>query len=88
MTKHKLGFRALGKDVIFTEKPKKDVSVGGIVLPSNQETSAGIVVATGPEVTQVELGETIYLNWAKAEKHRLNNTDYYKVSEDEIVLAG
>lgn len=72
---------------MFTEREKKKVRDSGLILTVGEETTSGLVVAVGPDVTLVEPGEIIFLNWAKASKVRLDGEDYYVVEEDELVMV-
>jgi co-chaperonin GroES (HSP10) len=43
-------------------------SAGGILLQSTEEPDRGLVVALGPKVTEVEVGDQVLLNWNGAMK--------------------
>jgi co-chaperonin GroES (HSP10) len=43
-------------------------SSGGIILQSTQEPDRAKVVALGPKVTEVEVGDVVLLNWNGAIK--------------------
>lgn len=73
--------------VMFTEREKQKVRQSGILLTVGDETTTGLVTSIGPDVTLVKEGDIIYLNWAKAEKTRLDGIDYYVIEEDELVAV-
>jgi co-chaperonin GroES (HSP10) len=42
-------------------------SEGGLfIVGGERETPQGVVIAIGPEVTDVEVGQTVMVDWAKA----------------------
>jgi co-chaperonin GroES (HSP10) len=67
---------------------KEKVTSSGIVLSSADpvEANKGKVVSVGPNVDLVKEGDMVLPNWNAARKAKYNGTDYYIVSEDEIVL--
>jgi len=43
-------------------------SAGGIILQRTEEPDRGEVIALGPKVTEVEIGDQVLLNWNGAMK--------------------
>lgn len=80
--------RPIKNNVLVELLEKEKVTSSGIVLSSadSDEASRGKVIALGPDVEIVKEGNTILPNWNAARKTKYENTEYYIVSEDEIVL--
>jgi co-chaperonin GroES (HSP10) len=55
----------------------------GIILKSSEEPDRAEVIAIGPKVDEVNVGDTVLLNWNKATKVDLNET--YVVPITEVV---
>lgn len=58
----------LGTKLLAAEIKKERKSESGIILEnvgSIKETAAARVLAVGPEVTIVKVGDEVYLDWAK-----------------------
>jgi co-chaperonin GroES (HSP10) len=81
--------KPIKKNVIIKAIQKEKISSGGIVLAEvdREEASKGIVVAIGPEVTEVKLDEVILPNWQKAKKSKFDDQEFWIVHEDDIVLV-
>jgi chaperonin GroES len=84
-----MNLKPLGKKVILELIEKEKVSAGGIVLAKADPTEAnrGTVIAIGPEVTEVAVGEQVLPNWNAAKKTKMDDQDFYFISEDDIVLV-
>ena len=76
------------KNVVLTMVEKAKQTESGILLANADpnEATFGIVQAVGSKVTEVKEGDKILLDWNKARKAKLDNTDYYVVSEDSIIF--
>ena len=75
---------------LIVEAVKKDlVSKGGIVLASadREEVSRGKILAIGPDVTIVEVGQVVLPNWQKAKKVKFEMAEYWIVDEEDLVLV-
>ena len=74
--------------VILELVEKEKLSSGGIVLQKADPTEAnrGIVLATGPEVTDVEVGQEVLPNWNAAMKLKYDDKQLYVIDQEEIVL--
>ena len=78
------------KSSLIVEAIKKDtVSKGGIVLAQadREEVSRGKILAIGPDVTIVEVGQVVLPNWQKAQKVKHEMVEYWIVKEDDLVLV-
>ena len=67
---------------------KEKITQSGIVLSSADPTEAskGKVLKIGPEVLDVKEGDTILPDWNKARLTKFMDTDFYVISEDNVVL--
>jgi len=81
--------KALGKKIIVELMEKETVTAGGIVLArtDSDEVTRGIVLAVGPEVVDISMGDVILANWNKGQKMKVEDLDAYVVSEEDVVLV-
>ena len=59
-------------------------SAGGIILQSTQEPDRAEVVALGPLVTEVAVGDQVLLNWNGAIK--TGETDMYVIDIEHVIF--
>ena len=80
--------KPIKSNVIVELVEKEKVTSGGIILQKADPTEAnrGLVVAIGPEVTDVVLGQEVLPNWNSAKKMKFEEQNLYVVDEEEIVL--
>lgn len=80
--------KPIKNNVIVELIEKEKVTSSGIVLSSadSDEASRGKVISLGPDVTEIKEGDIVLPNWNAARKTKYENTEYYIVSEKEIVL--
>ena len=81
--------RPLGKRVVVQLMEKESVTPGGIVLTrvDSDEVTRGQVLAIGPEVVDISVGDVILANWNKGQKMKVEDLDAYVVTEDDVVLV-
>jgi len=80
----------LKKKVLVAENKVEQVTESGIILEgttSNRESKRGTVLAVGPEVTLVKVGDVILLEWAKAQVVKIDDAQRVIVDEDNIVAV-
>ena len=79
-----MSIRPLKDNIIVERIKKEEVSSGGIVLPGGDryEADKALVIAIGPEVPEVNVGDELLINWQKAPK--INETQY-KVSFEDVI---
>ena len=79
--------KPIKSNIILELIEKEKVTSGGIILQKADptEVNRGVVVAIGPEVTLVELGQEILPNWNSAKKMEFEEQNLYVVDEEEIV---
>ena len=81
--------KPIKKNVLVELQEKSKETSSGIVLTSadRDEVSKGLVIETGPDVTEVKSGDMVMPNWSAARKVNYNDKEYYIVSEEEIVIV-
>ena len=77
--------RPLGnKVVVERESTKENTTESGIILKSSQEPDKAVIIAIGPEVDEVQVGERVLLNWNKATKFE---GEMYVVPITEVIFV-
>lgn len=77
----------LGSKILAAEVKKEHKSDSGIVLTTNttvKETSAARVLAVGPEVKNVKVGNTVYLDWTKTKLIIIDGAQRVLVDEEDV----
>ena len=79
----------LKNNVIVELIEKEKTTATGIILTKADpnEVNRGKVIAIGPKVEYIQLGEEILPNWNKGTKLKYDNKDIWVVSEDDVVLV-
>lgn len=73
------------KDNLIVEKQEKELKTEtGIVLTRSDEADKAVVVAVGPEVEGVSVGDVLLINWQKAP---LIEKSQYKVSLEDVIAV-
>ena len=78
------------KDKLLIAEGKKDTMTGsGIILDGRGlgNTTPGIVVAIGPDVLDVNEGDTVYFDWSKSKPVTVNGVQRVMISESEIIAV-
>jgi len=80
--------RPLKTKMIVELVEKETVTEGGIILTraDASEVNRGLVLAVGPEVTDVQVGDFILPNWNKAQKSGIDGETFYIIDESDVVL--
>jgi co-chaperonin GroES (HSP10) len=86
-----MNVKPLKKLVLVAENVSKtEVSAGGIILEnaeSLRESRTATVLAVGPEVTMVSVGDKILLEWNRGHVVKVGDAQRVIVSEDFIVAV-
>jgi co-chaperonin GroES (HSP10) len=80
----------LKKKVLVAENKGEVKSESGIILDdatSVRESKTGTVLAIGPEVTEVAVGDKILLEWNKAQVVKIDNAQRVIIDEKDIVAV-
>lgn len=76
--------RPLGnKVVVEREVSSENTTESGIILKSSQEPDKAVILAIGPEVNEVQVGDKVLLNWNKATKFE---GEQYVVPITEVIF--
>ena len=83
------GLKPIKKSMIVSTIQKEMVTQGGIVLAQadREQVTKGKILAVGPDVTIVEVGQVVLPNWQKAQKVKYELVEYWIVNEDDLVLV-
>jgi chaperonin GroES len=79
--------KPIKNNVIVELIEKEKVTSSGIILKSADpaEVNKALVLAIGPDVTDVAVNDIVLPNWNKAAKTSLDGQDFYVINQDEIV---
>jgi co-chaperonin GroES (HSP10) len=80
----------LKKKVLVAENKREKVTEGGIIIEGRDasgESKSGTVLAIGPEVTLVKVGDKILLEWNKAMICNVDGAQRVMIDEDNIVAV-
>lgn len=75
--------RPLANKVLVERLAAEKISAGGIVLQRTDGPDKAKILAIGPEVKEVAIGEIALINWNAASKAQ---GEQYIVTEDNIVF--
>jgi chaperonin GroES len=84
-----MNIRPLSTKIVVQLIEKEKTSPGGIILTKADasEVNKGLVLAIGPDVEDIEVGDIILPNWNAARKTTTDDEDVYIVQEDDVVLV-
>lgn len=84
-----MNLKPLKKNVLVAENKKQTQTESGIILDSqgNGESKTGVVLAIGPEVELVEVGDKILLMWNKAQVITVDGAQRVMIKEEDIVAV-
>jgi co-chaperonin GroES (HSP10) len=80
----------LHKKVLVAENVSETKTESGIILDnanSVRDSKTGTVLAIGPEVTEVKVGDIIYLEWNKAQIVKVGDAQRVIIEEENIVAV-
>ena len=80
----------LKKKVLVAENKVEQTTESGIILDgttSNRDSKQGTVLAIGPDVTLVAVGDVIMLEWNKAQVVKIGDAQRVIIDEDNIVAV-
>ncbi len=85
-----MNIKPMHKKVLIAENASESKSESGIVLDqalSVRESKTGTVLAIGPDVTTVAVGDKVYLEWSKAKVVKVGDAQRVIIEEDDIVAV-
>ena len=80
----------LKKKVLVAENKAEQTTESGIILDgttSNRDSKQGTVLAIGPQVTMVKVGDVIMLEWNKAQVVKIGDAQRVIIDEENIVAV-
>jgi len=79
-----MNIKPLGSNVIITKIDNELKTESGIVLTRSDSADKAKVHAIGPDVQDVQVGDTLLVNWNKAPQIKEN---YYKINVEDIIAV-
>jgi len=81
--------KPLQDKVLIAEGKKDTMTDSGIILDGRGlgNTTPGIVLAVGPDVTEVEEGDTVYLDWSKSKPVTVDGAQRVMISVKDIIAV-
>jgi co-chaperonin GroES (HSP10) len=82
--------RPLRKKVLVAENKSEVKSESGIILDgatSVRESKRATVLAIGPEVTEVKVGDVVLVEWAKATPVKVGDVQRAMIEQEHIVAV-
>jgi len=82
-----LMLKPIKSNVIIELIEKEKVTASGIILKSADpsEANRATVLAVGPDVTDIEVGQEVLPNWNAAKKSKYEDQEFYVIEQEEIV---
>jgi co-chaperonin GroES (HSP10) len=79
--------KPLKKNVLVVRLKKTSTTQSGIILQSDHDGNVdqAQVIATGNEVTMVQVNDKVFIDWNKAAPVSIDNVPHYVISEDHVV---
>ena len=77
----------LGKKILAAEVKKERKSEGGLILEgvsSVKETAAARVLAVGPDVKSIKVGDEVYIDWGKTKLVVIEGAQRVLLDEEDV----
>ena len=85
-----MNVQPLHDKVLVAENKRENTTESGIVIQGARgldESKAGTVLAIGPDVKSVAVGDVVYLMWTKAQVVKIGDAQRVIVKEEDIVAV-
>jgi chaperonin GroES len=81
--------KPLKDKVLIAENKRENTTESGIILEGAgfDQSKTGTVLAVGPDVTEVKVGDVVYLEWNKAQVVKIGDAQRVMVKEEFIVAV-
>jgi chaperonin GroES len=82
--------KPLGKRVLVAENKAETKTASGIILEgadSTRESKTATVLAVGPEVTLVNVGDVVLIDWGKSQIVVLEGAQRVILTEEHVVAV-
>jgi chaperonin GroES len=75
--------------VLIAENKRQNKTSSGIILDSqgDGESKTGTVLAIGPDVKEVNVGDVVYLHWNKGQVVKVGEAQRLIIQEEHIVAV-
>jgi len=79
--------RPLRNNVVIAQREAEKQTQGGIILTETVDSGMqdGVVVAIGPDVKDVEVGQSVIPDWQKGRAVAIGDIQSVVISEDDIL---
>ena len=85
-----MNIKPLKKKVLVAENASETKSDSGIILEganSVRDSRSGTVLAIGPDVVDVAVGDVVYLDWSKGAVVKVGDAQRVMINEEFIVAV-
>jgi len=82
--------RPMNDRVLVAENKKEQTTASGIVIEGARgvgDTAKATVLAIGPEVKDVKVGDVVLLDWAKASPVKVGDVQRAMIKEENIIAV-
>jgi co-chaperonin GroES (HSP10) len=75
--------------VLVAENKKNDTTASGIIIEGVRtgETARATILAVGPDVTEVKVGDVVLIDWSKASPVRVGDVQRAMLKEEDILAV-
>ena len=72
--------------ILVAENKSTSSTASGIIIEGANagESKTGKVLSVGPKVENIEVGDTVYLNWSKGQIVRIDGEQRVIVAEEDV----
>jgi chaperonin GroES len=80
--------RPINDRILVAENKKENTTASGIVIEGARgvgDTAQGTVLAIGPDVTEVKVGDVVLLDWAKASPVKVGDAQRAMIKEEFVI---
>ena len=84
-----MNIRPMNDRVLIAQNAKENKTESGIILGDRGtgEVSKATVLAVGPDVTEVKVGDVILPEWAKASPVKVDGNERAMIKEEHIIAV-
>jgi len=84
-----MNIQPMKKFVLIAENKRENTTQSGIILEGAgfDQSKTGTVLAIGPDVTDVKVGDVIYLEWNKGAIVKIGDAQRIMIKEEFIVAV-
>ena len=82
--------KPLSDKVLVAENKKENTTESGIILEGTRgtgEATRATVLAIGPDVTEVKVGDVILIDWTKASPVKVGDAQRAMIKEENIIAV-